>query len=177
MGEPMISRPILLNALLFQLGWFACVMGGNNAALLALVLVWALHFRFVSQNLREWCMVLAIAALGVAIDTLLLGLGILDRTDGTLLPPLWLMALWGIFATTLNHCLSWLHGRGWASLACGALAGPASYYSGTQLNPQIELGAPLWQSLMVLAVVWSLLLYQLTRLQWRHWIEGQGVAP
>ena len=57
------------------------------------------------------------------------------------LAPYWMVALWAIFATTLNVSLRWLRGRAVLAAALAAVGGPAAYYAGAQLGA-LKLVAP-----------------------------------
>ena len=71
--------------------------------------------------------------------------------------PLWVAALWLLFAATLNSSLAWLSGRPLLAAALGALAGPLSFKAGVGLGAGEYLTTPLHAS-AVLAILWSLAL-------------------
>ena len=48
--------------------------------------------------------------------------------------PYWMVALWGAFATTLNHSLRWLTRRPVFAALFGAVGGPIAYSAGVQLG-------------------------------------------
>ncbi|WP_426416225.1 DUF2878 domain-containing protein [Aestuariirhabdus sp. LZHN29] len=173
----MANYKIILNAALFQAGWFACVLGGDLWALAALAAVWLLHYLFVSREPREWCMIFAFAAAGISIDSLLFHAGTLLRSDNSTAIPLWLMALWGIFPTTVHHCLGWLRERRGVTLLCGAIAVPLSYYGGAQLSQQIVFAEPVWQSLLLLGMIWALWLRFMMRIECHLWPTPEQSRP
>lgn len=153
-----MTRANVLNALLYQAGWLACVAGGNTWALPAGALILALHWWLVDRSARGWAFVLVTALLGLAMDLGWQRLGLLEF-HGTLaagIPP-WLVMLWLLFATTFAHALAWLQARLGLAALLGAVFGPLSYVAG------VELGAaatrfPLWQLALAMAPAWSLLL-------------------
>ena len=151
----------LANALLFQLGWFACVLSPLNPQwpwLLGVpLLVIGLHLAWIGRGIREARLLLGVLLLGVALDSLLLHLGLFDFGEPRLLIPLWLALLWLLLATTLGHCLAWAARPWWRASLLGAVSGPLSYYAGAQLA---GVGLPLdtGPSLLALAVTWALLL-------------------
>ena len=55
--------------------------------------------------------------------------------------PYWILAMWALFATTLNASLGWLHGRPALAGALGMLSGPLAYWAGARLGA-IELVQP-----------------------------------
>ena len=151
----------LLNFAMFYLGWFACVMGAGRGNLwlgpsvvAALVIV---HLYTDAQADVGGRLILAIGILGFAIDTVQASAGLYAFTRTSAAPwlcPLWMVALWMIFATTLNVSMAWLAGRYRLAAALGALCGPVSYVAGARLGA-IELPAHASMSLVGIAIVWA----------------------
>jgi hypothetical protein len=149
----------LLNFAMFYLGWFACVMGAGSGHLwlgpsvvAALVL---LHLYMTPRPVQEIRLILLTGVFGFAIDTLQASAGLYAFTGTSPAPwlcPLWMMALWMIFATTLNASMAWLAGRYRLAAALGALCGPVSYVAGARLGA-IELPAHASASLVGIAIV------------------------
>ncbi|PYC28358.1 DUF2878 domain-containing protein [Aquipseudomonas alcaligenes] len=148
-------RSLILNALLFQAGWFACVFGATHPWLLALALAClAAHFVWVASWRAEGRLVASVALFGSALDTFLLNLGVFDFAgDSRLLPP-WLALLWALFATSLNHSLAWSARPWWLGSLLGAIAGPLSYLGGAKLAG-VGLPLGLWPTLLLLAAIWA----------------------
>ncbi|MDN3557192.1 DUF2878 domain-containing protein [Halomonas maura] len=149
----MTSARLLANLAGFQLGWFACVLGGSLVGGAVVTLVLALHLRWLARA-GEWRWLVGFAALGLAIDG---GLALAGgfRFDGEprvlgLLPP-WLWLLWPLFASLLHHALAWLWRHPWLAALGGATGGPLSYLAGARLAG-VEL-AP-WL-LAAEALVWA----------------------
>jgi len=151
-------RRRLANAVLFQLGWFACVLGAQRPWLLPIALACLLaHFRWIARGRGEAWLVAGATLGGSALDSLLLHLGLFDFAgDSPLLPP-WLALLWALFATTLNHCLAWTARPWWLGSLLGAVGGPLSYLGGAQLAG-VGLPLGLWITLPLLALIWAGLL-------------------
>ena len=148
----------LFNGVLFQMGWFACVLGGDAIALLALAVFIVLHGLFFVEKKQEWFFIAGVVLAGFAIDSLLSGLGIfLFELPSAGYIPLWLLCLWFIFATTLNHSLVWLQYRLPLAALLGAISGPTSYFAGSKLAA-VTLADPLWLSILVISVCWAILL-------------------
>lgn len=63
------------------------------------------------------------------------------------LAPWWILALWALFATTLNVSLGWLRSRLLLAGVLGGVAGPFAYWAGERLGalslrePVAALGA------------------------------------
>ena len=144
----------VLNFLLFQAGWFACVLFPNLVGAGLVVVFLVLHFALVSQNRK---VELQFIGLGTVVGSVLDGIwfrtGILDDGSGNvLLTPPWLVAIWAIFMTTLSHSLDWISKKPWLPFLLAPVAGPFAYWSAGQLGA-VELPA-LMPSLLALAVGW-----------------------
>lgn len=151
------------NALLFQLGWFTAVLGGDSRWLLVVVAILALHLRCAPHWREEARLLIRVLLLGTVVDTLLRQGGILAFKEPAVLIPLWLMLLWLLLATTLRHCLAWTARPWWRASLLGALAGPMAYYAGAQLaGVTFPLG--LWPAMGLIGLLWAALLPLLHRL-------------
>jgi hypothetical protein len=169
---------MVINFVLFQLGWFACVLGAANGRpwlgpLVVLVAV-AVHLLRARRPMPELRLVLYAMLLGLVADSLLLATGWLRYPSGLWLPglaPYWIVAMWALFATTLNLSLGWLRGRPLLAALTGAIGGPLSYLAGQKLGG-IELLAPL-PALVALALVWAVAMPLLAWLA----LRCDGVSP
>jgi len=151
----------LMNFAMFYVGWFACVMGAGRGQLwlgpsvvAALVLI---HLYLAPRPVQETRMILLTGIFGFAVDTLQASAGLFAFARTSAAPwlcPLWMVALWMIFATTLNASMAWLAGRYRLAAALGALCGPVSYLAGARLGA-IELPAHASASLVGIAIVWA----------------------
>jgi hypothetical protein len=151
---------MLINAIAFQLGWFACVLGGANqlpwlgTLIAALIVTW--HLSQAQQPGREFTLLAAVGALGAVWDSLLVAAGWLAYPSGTLLTntaPHWIVAMWVLFASTLNVSLRWLRGRWIVATVLGAIAGPLAYYAGAKLGG-VVIAEPLF-AFAALALGWA----------------------
>lgn len=150
--------PRVVNAVLFQLGWLACVLGGDAVAVGMLAAILFCHFGLVYRGEHEWRLIAIVGLLGVLCDSLLALAGVLVFDKPSLgLIPVWLACLWLIFATTLRHSLAWLERRLWLAALLGALAGPSSYIAGARLADVGFASQPLLSPLL-LSLIWALLL-------------------
>lgn len=150
-----------INVVMFQIGWFACVLGGARGmpgigAAVALAVV-ALHLFLAPQPKFELVLVLFAAALGIVADTLLIRGGWLTFDSGVIfsgVAPYWMVALWMNFATTINVSLHWLKQRPLLAIAFGALGGPLAYFAGAKLGA-VTMSNPA-AALAAVGVVWAL---------------------
>lgn len=132
---------IFINLMLYQAGWFACVLGAANGlpwlgALAAAVIV-AWHLARAARPSRELALIAIAVAVGAVFETLLLQTGWVRFDAGVLFggtAPYWMVALWAIFGTTLNVSLRALRPHLWMATAFGALGAPAAYYAGANLG-------------------------------------------
>ena len=126
-----------------------------------------LHLNIVPQPGREALLLLAAVVIGTVADSLLMATDWLSYREGIVIPglaPVWLIAMWVGFATTLNGCMRWLRDRPWLAAAFGFVGGPIAYLAGARL------GAVTFENLMAgviaLGLVWAAvmpLLYALAR--------------
>ena len=151
----------LFNFTMFYLGWFASVIGAANGELwLGPTLVVAflpIHLYLAPNPLQETRMIVAIGLFGFTLDTLQASAGLYAFTRTSVAPwlcPPWMVALWMVFATTLNTSMAWLAGRPRLAAALGALCGPASYLAGARLGA-IDLHANAIVSLTGIALAWA----------------------
>ncbi len=152
---------MLLNIIAFQIGWFACVLGGAwgwpwlGVAVTAAVV--ALHLYLAPRPRAEAVLIGVSGLLGFSIDSLLTGLGLLRFPSGQFhahLAPYWMAAMWMVFATTLNVSLRWLKPRLGLAALLGIIAGPLAYYGGAKLGGvSFENSVA---SLLAVAGVWTL---------------------
>ena len=156
----------LANAVLFQCGWFACVLGGDSGWLLVVGAVLAIHLLWISSWSREGRVILAVTLLGTVVDTALRTFGVFHFSFPGPLIPFWLVLLWALLATTLRHCLAWSAQPWWRASVLGAVGGPLSYYAGSQLAG-VSFGYGTAPTLVGLALLWALVFPAL------HWIARQ----
>jgi hypothetical protein len=163
---------LLINFTAFQLGWFACVLGAASAlpwlGPVVVVAVVALHLASALRPLAELYLILAAMAVGLVVDSALLAGGWLRYSVGLWLPglaPYWIIAMWALFATTLNVSMGWMRGRPVLAVLLGAVGGPLSYLAGEKLGA-IELTQPA-NALAALALAWAMAMPLLMRLAGR----------
>jgi hypothetical protein len=146
----------LANAVLFQIGWLACVLGGNSLWLLLALAVLVIHLRWISAWSAEGRLILSVVVVGTAVDSSLRAAGVFAFEDLSPLIPLWLMLLWALLATTLRHCLQWTARPWWLASSLGAVGGALSYYGGGQLaGVQFPYGQ--LPTLIGIGLLWALL--------------------
>lgn len=132
---------VIANIVLFQVGWLACVLGGAGqwhlfGSLLVVVLV-GIHLMRARRAGVESVLILCAVVIGATWDSWLVWSGLLRYDHGqfhSLLAPHWIIAMWALFATTLNVSLRWLKGRWFLAFLFGVFGGPFAYFAGQSLG-------------------------------------------
>ncbi|MCM2530528.1 DUF2878 domain-containing protein [Shewanella algae] len=176
---------LLLNAAIFQLGWWSLILFANQALVFALLLLCVQlllvnpgyrsalmaenagdeHSQLAEQSVKRtgysmktFNAVLIPAVIGIALDVMLHLGGVFEFDSPSRLLPLWLCCLWGHFAATLGVSLAWLRDLPkWQQALFGAVGGAGSYLAAFRLE---AVAWPLGQSatFSLLILIWSLLL-------------------
>ena len=125
----------LINVVLFQITWFACVAGGMLWGLGALSVM--LGFSWKTGLLASDLMCGAVAAIvGVVLDTLWIYTGVLDFPGATV-APVWIVMLWIGVGLSLNHGLAIFRSQPVFGGLLAAVAAPICYLSGQALGAVI----------------------------------------
>ena len=156
------TTTIAVNAVLFQVGWFACVLGAaNDAAWIGIATVGAIaawHVARARARAAEIGLLLLALLVGALFESLLARTGWLRFETGVWiagLAPAWMAVLWVNFATTLNVSLRALRERLGLAALLGAIGAPLAYLGGSRLGA-VELieTAP---ALLAIGAGWLLL--------------------
>ena len=144
----------IVNAVLFQITWFACVLGGAQGIWLwgaigvALLLVYSYSQSYLSQDLK-FVGVLLVA--GLCLDSFWATIGILDfgseakrleffgnsvlfLGNNVLVAPPWILLLWAGVGLTLMHSLGFFVERPWLGALMAGGASVPSYLAGQRLG-------------------------------------------
>ena len=163
---------VLINFLVFQAAWFSTVLGAAKGAPwlgpVAILVAVALHLRFTRRPGVELRLLAIAMVLGLTVDSLLLATGWIAYPNGAWLPgfaPYWIIAMWALFATTLNVSMRWLKDRYLLAAVFGAVGGPLSYLAGARLGAMNFVQAE-W-ALLALAIAWGVSMPLLTALSSR----------
>ncbi|MFT5136014.1 MAG: hypothetical protein ACI9XU_000658 [Arenicella sp.] len=160
----------LINAVLFQMLWFACVLGSSQALLwpavlmMGVMIVWQLHPGRRHPN--DMKVLLGAVVLGLIIDTIWVSFGFMVFKDPRPVPwlsPAWIIIMWAGFALTINHSMSWLSQHPMLPALMGLIGGPLAYFAGQRLGAVEYLTDPVLISCM-LAIAWAIALSLLVML-------------
>lgn len=155
----------VFNYLSYYVGWLACVYGAAYglsaigvavAALLVLI-----HFVLTHTLREEIMMIVLIGLLGTCVDSFQAASGLLVYHAGYAklpwLAPIWITAIWVLFASTINWSFHWLKGRTWLAAVLGAIGGPLSYTAGERIGA-VRFQPNYLLTVFALALIWSFVL-------------------
>ncbi|ACT50552.1 DUF2878 domain-containing protein [Methylovorus glucosotrophus] len=152
----------VINFVLFQLGWMACVWGGAHGlpwlgvACTLPILYW--HLRQALLPGQETRLLLLAMVMGGLFDQALLTLELVSYPASAWpagLLPLWMLCLWLLFASTLNVSLRWLRGSMPLAAVFGLIGGPLAYLAASRIGAvTLASGYLPW---LVLALAWAIL--------------------
>ena len=152
----------IITFLLFQLGWFACVLGAANSLasvgiMISLIVVW-FHLRTTQHKFEETALIGIVTIIGFSWDSALVQLGYFQysNTASSTFAPLWIVAMWTMFASTINTLFSWLKNRLLIAFLLGAVFGPIAYWSASQLGAVNILDFP--NALLLQSIGWGILM-------------------
>ncbi len=176
-----MNKSIIINFLLFQLGWFACVLGGAyDQALLGSLIALAIiiyHCYRASDAVQEGRLLLLALIIGLIFESIITAQGIARYSTGQVfdfMAPLWMILMWPLFATTLNLSMRWMKGLSPVVVAIiGALFAPLAYYAGNRLGAVSYDDIKI--SLAIIAMAWAVLLPALVVMSLK--LDGYNTSP
>tara|TARA_B110000014_G_C20026765_1_gene533013 strand:+ start:593 stop:1114 length:522 start_codon:yes stop_codon:yes gene_type:complete len=152
----------IYNMVCFQIGWWICSIGAKNEQFylgpIFMLFFIALHIMCISENKWEIILIICGSIFGIVVDTSLIYFNIINYQDtfsNFTLAPLWIIAMWAGFCTTINHSLGWLKGHFILAFLLGAIFGPLSYIAGLQMGIIFFLTVPL-HTCLILAIIWGI---------------------
>ena len=164
-----MQRSVVINFILYEIGWFACVIGAAKqmpwlgVAVVFVVVIW--HLIQADQPKRELALLLIVMVIGGTFDQLLLNHQLISyESHGwmTNIVPVWILALWAEFVTILNVSLRWMRGRWLVAVLFGAIGGPLAYMGAAKLGAVTLNMMP--ASYIALSIGWAILTPLILRL-------------
>jgi hypothetical protein len=159
----------LINLVSFKAGWAAVILAAAASmpelGLLAVAVVVAAHLARTPDARLESVLLLGAAAIGLVWESMLVGAGLLAYGSGQLLPglaPYWIVAMWVLFATTLNVGMRWMRRSTLIAAAAGGIGGPLAFMAGERAGA-VDFADPT-VALAVIAIGWAVLLPMLVKL-------------
>ena len=155
-----MRRADLVNYALYQIGWFACVLGGAShrpwtGFAIAIVLV-GVHLGLSVERSLEVRLLILATVVGTVVEMMQIAAGTYRFTSGTVLdalPPPWLLAMWAQFATTFRYSMRPVLKRPIRA----ALFGPIAFLAGARLGA-VTLRPPVTYGLLRLSINWAIAL-------------------
>ncbi len=173
-------RRVVSNFLVFQAGWFACVLCGAGSrpylAVPVAIVIAAWHLSRAPRPQAELATMAAVTVSGVILDSLFAASGWLSYASPVPWPafaPVWIVALWVCFSTTLNVSLRWLRAYPVIAASLGLAGGPLAYLAGEALGG-VTFVAPV-QATIALAAGWALIMPLVLRVAARF--DGWSTEP
>ncbi len=158
----MPKSQLIINFVLFQIGWFASVLGAAKqlpwlgVIVVAVIVAW--HLLQAKQAKPELVLLVIALLIGGLFDQLMLINGLISyQAHGwsiSLLPS-WILALWAVFVTVLNVSLRWMRGKWLVAILFGAVGGPLAYMGAEKLGAVTLNALPM--SYVALSVGWAIL--------------------
>lgn len=158
-----VMKKLVINLSFFKAGWLAAVFTAAYSMPLAgtaIIGVAVLVHLALSKNANAEFRLLAIAALiGLAWESLLVASGLVEYNVASIVPgiaPYWIVAMWVLFATTINVGMRWLKKNVYVAAIAGGIGGPMSFLAGSKAGAVTFPDPTL--SLIVIGVGWAVLL-------------------
>ena len=153
---------LVVNFILFQIGWFACVIGAARQmpwlGVATVVAIVAWHLTQAKQAKKEVQLLIIALVIGGTFDQIMLNHQLITyQAHGwsSMLVPVWILALWAEFVTVLNVSLRWMRGRWLIAVLFGAIGGPLAYMGAEKLGAVTLNHLPI--SYIALSVGWAFL--------------------
>lgn len=157
-----MQKSIIINFILFQIGWFACVIGAAKQmpwiGVVVVLAIVAWHLMHAQQRKREVSLLLIVLVIGGIFDQIMLNHQLISYQShgwSSGLVPVWILALWAEFSTILNVSLRWMRGRWLIAVLLGAIGGPLAYMGAAKLGAVTLNMMP--ASYIALSIGWAIL--------------------
>lgn len=150
------------NFVLFQLLWFAAVLGAAQGAswwalpVLIAMLAWT---PITGASLLADLRLLIIGvAIGLVFEIAFIASGAIayQAQWSNWAPPVWIIALWAGFAISFNHSMAWLCQRPGLACVFGGTGAVLSLLAGLRLGAAEAL-MPSWQVALIYGLSWAVL--------------------
>ena len=168
----MPKSQLIINFTLFQIGWFACILGAAKQlpwlGVIVVTVIVAWHLQQAKQAKPELILLALALLIGGMFDQLMLSSHLISYQahgwgvgqDYTSIVPAWILALWAVFATVLNVSLRWMKnikssGKWLLAILFGAIGGPLAYMGAQKLGAATLNTAPM--SYVALSLGWGIL--------------------
>lgn len=155
---------VLLNLVLFQLGWVATVAGAGAgywwAGPLGLLAFAAVTFKLTPWPRTDLALLCVSCLIGLVVDTAYVQLGLMRFAEPVPfmdLAPIWILGMWMSFALTLNHSMRLFKAHLLAAAVFGLVGGPLAYYVAASKFGAVEMLGSTQLVYGTVAVVWAVM--------------------
>lgn len=167
MSKVSIYLAKLYTSVAFYLGWFVCIFGATHGSnvlpIVSTIVLLAIQFHIFSSlkiynsPFRDFPLLFFVTLFGGFIDTLYIYLGLIEYSATIpglpwLCPP-WVLCMYALFSSTINHSLSWLRKFPLLSAVLGAVFSFLSYVAGAKVGAATFL-APGFTTPTLIGLVW-----------------------
>ncbi len=159
----------LINLAVFKAAWTAVLISAAAGApvigVIAVAIAVGIHLWSCDNPDAEIRLLLAAASLGFAWESAIVLAGLLEYSSGIWVPglaPYWIVAMWVLFATTLNVGMRWLRRSTTVAATAGAIGGPLAFFAGSSIGA-VELVSPAI-ALTCIGIGWAVMLPLLVKL-------------
>ena len=154
---------MVTNLAMYKVGWLACVLGAAAGkpwlGVLAVAVACVINVACARSKSKTVLLLTAAACIGLAWESFMVIGGWLDYSanghEGSL-APYWIVAMWVLFATTLNLGFRWLKGRLFVAALLGGIGGPLAFAAGEKAGA-VDFSDPVY-SLIAVGIGWALLM-------------------
>ena len=157
-----MSKMVIINFVLFQAAWFACVLGAAHGmpwlGVIATIFVIVWHLKQAKEAKQEAILLMITLIIGATFDQLMNSTNLIHYQShgwSDALVPVWILALWAGFVTALNVSLRWMQGKWLVAIVFGAVGGPLAYMGAAKLGAVTLNTYP--QSYLALSIGWAIL--------------------
>ena len=156
-------KHVIVNLAVFKATWTAIVISAAAGApiigVIAVAIAVGIHLWLCDNAESEIRLLLIAAAIGLAWESVLVFAGLLEYSSGTWAPgaaPVWIVAMWVLFATTINVGMRWLRRNMTVASIVGAVGGPLAFLAGSGLGA-VEFPSTTL-ALICIGIGWAVLL-------------------
>lgn len=170
---------IILTA--YEVVWFTALIGAgrglNWPGVVAAATFIAWRLAVSKQRSVETRLALVAFVFGLSFEGICVNAGLVRYAAPWPLAcaPLWLIALWVVFALTMLPLFGYLHARPWLAALFGALGGPLAYLAAARGWHVVVFVDPAWHGLLAVAIGWGIAMPLLCTLA-RRWMHQGDVA-
>jgi len=164
---------LIARIVVFQVGWFAAVLGGAHDHVIAgcgaVAVIVGFHIWQADVPFQELVLIAITTAIGTIWDSALMIMNVIQYPYGVIVTgvaPAWIMAVWALFATAFNTSLTFFKRRYIYVSLFGAIGAPLSFLAGMRLG---ALQFPnQTKALIVIGIGWAIMMPILMRLAQRY---------